>query len=80
MVYLIPKGNPNLIANVTGDKNGCFKGYYISPTGERFDSSRKAAIAAGGVDKKTLISWAKLNKNGWAYEPKNFTDTDTLTK
>jgi hypothetical protein len=74
------KGNPNLIAAVTGDKNPGFKGYYISPTGERFDSSRKAAVVAGVKDKKTLISWAKSNKNGWTYEPKNFTDTDTLTK
>jgi hypothetical protein len=63
------KGNPTLIAAVTGDKNGCFKGYYISPTGERFDSSRKAAVVAGSVDKKTLIAWAKSNKNGWSYEP-----------
>lgn len=64
------KGNPNLIAATTGDKNGGFKGYYISPSGERFDSSRKAAVAAGLADKKTLISWAKQNKNGWSYEPK----------
>lgn len=64
------KGNKKLIEANTGDKNGCFKGYYISPTGERFDSSRKAAVVAGVLDKKTLISWAKNNKNGWSYEPK----------
>jgi len=64
------QGNINLIQRVTGDKNPGFKGYYISPTGQRFDSSRKAAVVAGVKDKKTLISWAKSNKNGWSYEPK----------
>lgn len=51
---------------MSGDKNPCFKGYYISPTEEKFDSSRKAA-ASVGVDKKTLIKWAKNNKNGWSF-------------
>ena len=53
--------------STTGDKNPGFKGYYVSPTGEIFDSSRKAAVIAGVKDKKTLISWAKNNKNGWYF-------------
>lgn len=65
------RGNPKLIERTTGDKNPGFKGYYISPLGEKFDSSRKAAMIAGVKDKKTLITWAKSNKNGWSYEPKN---------
>lgn len=64
------KGNLKLIASSTGDRNSSFKGYYISPDNIRFDSSRKAAVYAGGVDKKTLIDWARKNKNGWSYEPK----------
>lgn len=63
------KGNLKLIERSTGDKNPGFKGYYISPNNERFDSSRKAAKAAGVKDKSTLISWAKQNKNGWSFQP-----------
>jgi len=61
------RGNPKV--GLKGDRNPRFKGYYISPTGERFDSSRKAAVFAGGRDKSTLVSWAKNNKNGWSFEP-----------
>lgn len=55
---------------LSGDKNPGFTGYYISPNGERFDSSRKAAVVAGVKDKKTLITWAKNGKNGWSFIPK----------
>lgn len=61
------KGNPNV--GLKGDKNPGFVGHYISPTGEKFSSSRKAALEAG-VTKKTLVSWARNNKNGWSFEPK----------
>lgn len=64
------KGNKNLIFRVTGHRNPCFLGWYVAPDGILYDSSRKAACAAGGADKKTLIKWAKNNKNGWYFVPK----------
>jgi len=68
------KGNKKLIEATTGHRNAGFKGWYVSPSGVLFDSSRKAAIAANVADKKTLISWAKTNKNNWYFVPKeNFT-------
>jgi hypothetical protein len=68
-----PMKRPDVAAEISkltsGDKNPAFIGYYISPTNEKFDSSRKAA-ATVGVDKKTLIKWAKNGKNGWSFIPK----------
>lgn len=64
------KGNPKLIERVKGNKNPGFIGYWISPCGEKFDSSRKAAKFAGVKDKATIISWCRKNKNGWKFESK----------
>lgn len=64
------KGNKKLIDATTGYKNAAFKGWYVSPLGILFDSSRKAAIEAKIADKKTLIKWAKNNKNNWYFVSK----------
>lgn len=52
-----------------GEKNPSFIGYYISPNGEKFDSSRKAG-AKYNVTRHTIVNWAKNNKNGWRFQPK----------
>jgi hypothetical protein len=64
------KGNSKLIERVKGEKNPGFIGYWIAPSGERFDSSRQAAKFAGVKDKATIISWCRKNKNGWSFESK----------
>lgn len=58
----------NSLAN-SGDKNASFVGYYISPTGEVFDSSRKAGQKYNVV-RQTIVRWATNNQNGWSFKPK----------
>ena len=55
--------------NQKGKNNNMFKGYYISPCGEKFDSSYKAADFAK-VSRATISNWIKNNKNGWSFEHK----------
>ena len=53
----------------SGKNNASFIGYYISPMGSVFDSSRKAA-AAFNVTRQTIVNWSKNNKNGWSFKAK----------
>jgi hypothetical protein len=52
-----------------GEKNHGFVGHYISPTGIRYASSTLAADSER-ISRQTLVIWAKNNKNGWSFQPK----------
>lgn len=58
----------NRLAN-SGSNNAAFKGYYTSPDGTVFDSSLKAATEYN-VSRHTIVAWAKNNKHGWNFTPK----------
>jgi hypothetical protein len=53
----------------SGKNNPSFVGYYVSPMGIIFESSRKAA-AEFDVTRQTIVNWAKNNKNGWSFQAK----------
>jgi hypothetical protein len=53
----------------SGERNPSFAGYYIDPTGKKYDSP---TIAGHDYDVSyaTIKNWAKNNKNGWSFRPK----------
>ena len=58
------KVNPRLGKNAPG-----FKGYYISPVGEKFLTSKEASLKFG-CSPTTIGRWATSNKHGWKFSPK----------
>lgn len=51
-----------------GDKNPGHKGYYYSPTGERYVTAVEAA-AAVGLHRLTVMRWAREELHGWSRKP-----------
>ena len=59
----------------TGKLNPLWKGYYISPCGKTFISSKEAA-SEFNVSDVSILRWAKNNKNGWKFIPKTLVATE----
>ena len=52
-----------------GNENSQFKGYYISPNGDRFASLREASDNFNRPQ-STILYWCKRNNNGWTFQSK----------
>jgi len=58
-----------------GENNPAWKGYYVDPNGKYFASSKQAAKEYKVAD-VSILRWAKNNKNGWKFIPKNLVATE----
>ena len=45
-----------------------FKGYYVSPIGEKFATSKEAALKYN-CNPTTIGNWVKSERNGWKFSP-----------
>jgi len=55
--------------NNKGTNSASWKGYWISPSGEKFTTIKEAHNKFPIVAENNLRIWCKTNKNGWSFEP-----------